>query len=51
MPDASEMTDDFVASLLTKDAKDSSIRYSALGIDAFLPKRYATEIDHYIAIW
>lgn len=42
MPDTSEMSDDFVASLLAKDAKDSSIKYSALGMEAFLPKKYSS---------
>lgn len=29
------LTDDYVASLLAKDAKESSIRYSALGLEGF----------------
>ena len=29
------LTDDYVASLLAKDAKESSIKYSALGLEAF----------------
>ena len=33
------MSDDYVASLLAKDAKDSSIKYSALGLQALLPRR------------
>ncbi|KAI9668328.1 MAG: hypothetical protein M1829_005532 [Trizodia sp. TS-e1964] len=32
-------SDEFIASALKKDARDSSIRYSALGLQAFLPKR------------
>ena len=34
-----ELSDDYVAKLLTKDAKESTIKYSALGLQAFLPKR------------
>lgn len=29
------LTDDYVAELLAKDARESSIRYSALGLEAF----------------
>ena len=29
------LTDDYVASLLAKDAKESSIKYSSLGLEAF----------------
>lgn len=29
------LTDDYVAGLLAKDAKESSIKYSAMGLDAF----------------
>ena len=29
------LTDDYVASLLAKDAKESPIKYSALGLEAF----------------
>jgi hypothetical protein len=29
------LDDDFVASLLARDAKESSIKYSALGLEAF----------------
>lgn len=32
--------DDYVASLLAKDARDSSLRYSTLGLQALLPKRF-----------
>ncbi|KZF20471.1 hypothetical protein L228DRAFT_285173 [Xylona heveae TC161] len=32
-------SDDYVANLLKKDARDSSVRYSALGLQAFLPQR------------
>ncbi|KAI1194644.1 hypothetical protein F5X97DRAFT_272768 [Nemania serpens] len=36
MPPSHELlTDDYVAELLTKEAKDCSLKYSALGLDAF----------------
>lgn len=34
-----DLSDDFVTSLLLNEAKDRNIRYSALGLQAFLPKR------------
>ncbi|KAH0607476.1 uncharacterized protein H6S33_002510 [Morchella sextelata] len=37
-----ELSDDFVASLLSKEASEKNIKYSALGLQAFLPKRSAT---------
>jgi hypothetical protein len=33
------LTDDYVASLLAKDAKESSIKYSSLGSEAFAPAK------------
>jgi hypothetical protein len=30
------LTDDYVAGLLSQDANDRSIKYSAMGVDAFL---------------
>ena len=39
MPSEDYMSDDYVASLLAKDAKDGSIKYSALGLQALLPRR------------
>lgn len=36
-----KLSDDYVASLLAKDAKDRSIKYSSYGLGALLPKRYA----------
>ncbi|RDW77221.1 hypothetical protein BP6252_05274 [Coleophoma cylindrospora] len=33
------LTDEYVAQLLTKDAKASSIKYSALGLEAFAPSK------------
>lgn len=36
MPPTHELlTDDYVAELLTKEAKDCSLKYSSLGLDAF----------------
>ena len=40
MPAEHSFSDDLVADLLKKDARESSIKYSALGLQAFLPKRY-----------
>ncbi|MCJ1250670.1 hypothetical protein MMC30_007898 [Trapelia coarctata] len=42
MPSEDYMSDDYVASLMTKDAKESTIKYSALGLQALLPKRPTT---------
>jgi len=39
------LTDDYVADLLAKDAKESSIKYSALGLEAF------TQQSKYIALY
>lgn len=39
MPLEDYMSDDYVANLLAKDAKDSTTKYSALGLQASLPKR------------
>ena len=33
------LSDDYVAGILKKDARDSSIKYSAFGLEAMLPKR------------
>lgn len=35
------LTDDYVAELLAKDARESSIRYSSMGLDAFKQTKYA----------
>ncbi len=32
------LTDDYVAGLLSQEASDCSIKYSAMGVDAFLGK-------------
>jgi hypothetical protein len=34
------LTDDYVAELLAKDAKDSAIKYSSMGLDAFKQSKY-----------
>lgn len=31
--------DEYVAQLLASEAKDTSLKYSALGLDAYLPRR------------
>jgi hypothetical protein len=35
-----ELTDDYIASLLKQDAKNSSLRYAQVGLGALLPKKY-----------
>jgi hypothetical protein len=32
-------SDEYIANLLAKDARDSSIKYSSMGLSALLPKR------------
>ncbi len=39
MADDELLTDDYVARLLAKDAKESSIKYSALGLEGFAQSR------------
>ena len=39
MPSEDHISDDYVAKLITKDAKESTIRYSAFGLQELLPKR------------
>jgi len=34
-----DFSDDQVAAILAKEAKDSSIKYSALGMSAFMPSK------------
>ena len=36
-----DIDDDYVANLLKNDAKASSKKYTMVGLEAFLPKRYA----------
>ncbi|KAL9010253.1 MAG: hypothetical protein Q9180_009315, partial [Flavoplaca navasiana] len=42
MPSSEALTDDYVAQLLAKDAKDRTIKYSSFGLQAILPKRPTT---------
>ncbi|KAL8839049.1 MAG: hypothetical protein Q9170_001885 [Blastenia crenularia] len=42
MPSSEALTDDYLAQLLAKDAKDRSIKYSRYGLQSFLPKRPTT---------
>jgi hypothetical protein len=37
--------DDYVAQILANDARDSSLKYSTLGMEAYLPQRYVTSLD------
>lgn len=40
------LTDDYVADLLAKEASDCSLKYSALGMDAFRSdKKYAARLQ------
>ena len=39
MPKEDQFSDDYVASLLAKDAKDSTARYLTSGLQALLPRR------------
>lgn len=39
MPSSEALTDDYVAQLLAKDAKDRTIKYSSFELQAILPKR------------
>lgn len=36
---AEDLTDEFVASAMVKEARDNNIQYSAMGLEAFLPKK------------
>ncbi|KAH0538819.1 hypothetical protein FGG08_004595 [Glutinoglossum americanum] len=42
MPTEESLSDSHIAELLKKDAADRSLRYSAMGLQAFLPKRPTT---------
>lgn len=39
MAEAEHLSDDYVASLLAKDAKRSNVKYSAYGLQELLPRR------------
>ena len=42
MPAKDELSDDYVASLLAKDAKTSNGKYSTYGLQELLPRRLLT---------
>ncbi|KAL8975220.1 MAG: hypothetical protein Q9197_000571, partial [Variospora fuerteventurae] len=42
MPSSEALTDDYLAQLLARDAKDKTIRYSGHGLQSLLPKRPTT---------
>ena len=42
MPAKDELSDDYVASLLAKDAKTSNVKYSTYGLQELLPRRLLT---------
>lgn len=39
-----DFSDDQVAAILAKEAKDASIKYSAMGLSAFTPAKYVRRI-------
>ncbi|KAL8772003.1 MAG: hypothetical protein Q9209_002668 [Squamulea sp. 1 TL-2023] len=42
MPSSEALTDEYVAQLIAKDARDRTIKYSSYGLQAILPKRPTT---------
>ncbi|KAL9117582.1 MAG: hypothetical protein Q9187_005881 [Circinaria calcarea] len=42
MPSEDYMSDDYVAKIMTKDAKESTVKYSTMGLQGPLPKRPTT---------
>jgi hypothetical protein len=40
MANSETLTDDYLAELLAKDAKESAIKYSSMGLDAFKQSKY-----------
>ena len=44
MPTKDELSDDYVASLLAKDAKNRNAKYSTYGLQELLPRRLFTRI-------
>ena len=40
MPLNDDLSEEVLTELLKKDARESSIKYSALGLEALLPKRH-----------
>jgi hypothetical protein len=43
MPPPDDLSDDFVAEQLKKDAKENRLKYSSIGVEAFLPQRYGVD--------
>ena len=44
MPSKDELSEEALTEILKKEAKESSIKYSALGLEAFLPKRSGSQM-------
>jgi hypothetical protein len=44
------MTDDYVAGLLAKDAKESSIKYSTVGLEAFKDSKYVSHLPRKVHV-
>lgn len=44
MANDTALTDDYVASLLARDAKESSIKYSSMGLEAFAQSKYVISV-------
>lgn len=40
-----DLTDDYVAKLLAKDARESSLKYSDLGMGAFIPSKWVITLS------
>jgi hypothetical protein len=40
MADTDSFSDEYVANILAKDGERNAIKYSALGMEAFLPPKY-----------
>ena len=45
MPATNELSDDYVASLLAKDAKHRNVKYSTYGLQELLPRRLFTRVS------
>jgi hypothetical protein len=50
MANSETLTDDYLAELLAKDAKESAIKYSSMGLDAFKQSKYAPGISKNVKI-
>lgn len=44
MPATDELSDDYVASLLAKDAKNRNVKYSTYGLQELLPRRLSNVV-------